>query len=129
MVERFHEDLKAFILCKPGIIWLHALNLVLLGLCGVVEGNLNAFPEELVYAEPLRLLGELLAKPLGPEGLEDAVNLVVHLRLPGPFPASRYVTEQPLVFQHLITCFNSFLRDDTVRRSLYPPYSDPHTVL
>lgn len=80
MVERFHQDLKVVIWCNSGIIWLHALNLVLLRLCGVVEGNLNDFPEELVYAEPLRLPGELLAKPLGPEGLEDAVNLVVHLR-------------------------------------------------
>ncbi|KAL4718235.1 hypothetical protein ACJJTC_016861 [Scirpophaga incertulas] len=44
-------------------------------------------------------------------------------------PASNHSKPFSFVFKDLATATHVFLRDDTVRRSLQPPYSGPHCVL
>ncbi|XP_046387529.1 uncharacterized protein LOC124157092 [Ischnura elegans] len=133
MVEGFHRYLKAAIMCHPNFTWLQALPLVLLGLRSAFREELKASAAELVYGEPLRLPGELLSASSNPEGQEDATNLVTRLRHQmsrlRPSPAFRHIIDNSFVFQDLNNCSHVFLRDDTVRRSLQPPYSGPHLVV
>ena len=133
MVEGFHRHLKAALRCHPGMTWLEALPLVLLGMRSAVKEDLNASPAELVYGEPLRLPGEFLAPRPGPERLDDTTNFVVRLRQQmatlRPVPAARHGTYTPFVFQELKTCKHVFLRDDRLHKSLQPPYTGPHPVV
>ncbi|KAL4705767.1 hypothetical protein ACJJTC_006548 [Scirpophaga incertulas] len=46
-----------------------------------------------------------------------------------PVPASNHSEPFSFVFKDLATATHVFLRDDTVRRSLQPPFSGPHCVL
>lgn len=46
-----------------------------------------------------------------------------------PTPATNHAKEKPFVHADLKTCTHVFLRDDTVRRPLQPPYSGPHEII
>lgn len=133
MVERFHRHLKAAITCHPESNWLQALPLVLLGLRNVYREDLTTSPAELVYGEPLRLPGTLLSSPQEPHHFEDPADFIVRLRRQvsrlRPVSASRHSTVQPFIFQDLSSCTHVFLRDDSVRHSLQPPYTGPYLVL
>ena len=132
MVERLHRHLKAALMCHSSTNWVEALPLVLLGIRATVKDDIKASPAELLYGEPIRLPGELLAAP-SYDTNEDPTSFVNRLRnqmaLLRPTPASRHSNPNTFVFKDLATCDQVFLRDDTVRRSLQPPYSGPHPVL
>ncbi|XP_077541021.1 uncharacterized protein LOC144153246 [Haemaphysalis longicornis] len=107
MIERFHRQFKAAIMCHPDSTWLEAIPAVILGLRATFKPDIHATPAELVYGEPLRLPGEFLAA----------------------LPSSTMPKPTPFVFKELASCTHAFLRDDTVRRPFQPPYSGPHLVI
>lgn len=133
LVERFHRYLKAAIMCHPGSTWLEALPVVLLGIRSAFREDLQASAAELVYGQPLRLPGEFLAANDGPARQEDPSSYVVRLRQRmeslRPMPASRHSHTKTFIYQSLSECSHVFLRDDTVRRSLQPPYTGPYPVV
>ena len=61
LVERMHRSLRAAIMCRAQERWTKALPLVL-GMRTAFK-DLQASVSELVYGEPLRIPGELLAAP------------------------------------------------------------------
>jgi len=61
LVERMHRSLKAAIMCRAEERWTEALPLALLGMRTAFKEDLQASVAELVYGEPLRIPGELLA--------------------------------------------------------------------
>ena len=64
MIERFHRTLKSSILASTSqnsSSWSDELPLILLGLRSVVKEDFKCCPSELVYGQPLRLPGELIA--------------------------------------------------------------------
>lgn len=133
MVERFHRQLKAALMCHPDSSWLQALPVVLLGIRSAIKEELNASPAELVYGEPLRLPGELISSPpaddcpTDPTTFSDRLrHIMAKLR---PVPASHHTNAGTFVFKDLHKCTHVLLRDDTVRGSLKPPYTGPHRVL
>nr|XP_037280327.1 uncharacterized protein LOC119173628 [Rhipicephalus microplus] len=63
MIEWFHRQFKAAIMCHPHSTWLEALPAVALGLRATFKSDIQAMPAEFVYGEPLRLPGELLSAP------------------------------------------------------------------
>jgi transposase InsO family protein len=65
LVERFHRTLKAAIMCHANPQWTDALPIVLLGIRTAFKEDLQASIAELVYGEPLRILGELLTPTAG----------------------------------------------------------------
>lgn len=129
MIERFHRQLKAALMCHRES-WHRALPLVLLGIRSALKEDLKCSVAELVYGEPLRLPGELLVpstSPAFPEGfIQDLRTAMSELR---PVPASNHAKPTTFVFKDLADASHVFLRDDTVRRSLQPPYSGPYKVL
>lgn len=59
IIERFHRQLKAAIVCHATNNWVESLPLVLLGIRNAYKEDLQSTPAELVYGETLRLPGEL----------------------------------------------------------------------
>jgi cleavage and polyadenylation specificity factor subunit 1 len=76
-VERFHQTLKAAIMCHADQHWTKALPLVLLGIRSSVKADLQASSAELVYGESLRIPGEFLTQAAHPV---EPVHLTTHLR-------------------------------------------------
>ena len=120
------------VLCYPGLSWLEALPLVMLGIRSAVKEDLGASAAELVYGEPLRLPGAFFSPSPSTPANEDVTDFVVRLRQQmaqlRSVPASRHATPSAFIFGDLASCSHVFLRDDTVRRSLQPPYRGPYPV-
>jgi cleavage and polyadenylation specificity factor subunit 1 len=74
LVESFHRTLKAAIMCHADQQWTEALPLLLLGIRTSFKADLQATVAELVYGEPLTILGELLTPTVEP------VHLITQLR-------------------------------------------------
>jgi transposase InsO family protein len=66
LVERFHRTLKAAIMCHADQHWTEALPLVFLETRTTFKEDLQASVAELVYGEPLRIPGQLLAPAADP---------------------------------------------------------------
>ncbi|XP_075732690.1 uncharacterized protein LOC142775221 [Rhipicephalus microplus] len=133
MIERFHQQFKAAIMCHPHSTWLEAHPAVALGLRATFKPHNQATPAELVYGEPLRLPGELLSAPISDVTSSGPADFVTRLRRTmaalRPSPVARHTKPTPFVFEDLATCSHAFLRDDTVRAPFQPPYSRPCKVI
>lgn len=131
MIERVHRQLKGSLMCH-GTSWTQALPLVLLGMRSAYKEDIKATAAEMLYGEALRLPGELLVSVPNPN-YEDAADLVstlrTHMSELRPTPASRHTNIKPFIFKDLATATHIFLRDDTVRRPLQPPYTGPYPIL
>jgi cleavage and polyadenylation specificity factor subunit 1 len=98
----------------------------------VLLGIRTAYKEaaELVYGEPLRIPGKLLiptAEPVDPAHL--ITELRQHMARLRPVPAARHTSPPTFVHSDLERCTHVFLRQDTTRLALEPPYSGPYRVL
>lgn len=131
MVERMHRQLKASLMCHNNS-WTTVLPLVLLGMRSALKEDLNTSSAELLYGEALRLPGEFVTENMqlmNSDGITDLVtHLRRHMRELKAVPARHHITPGSFVFKDLQTATHVFLRDDTVRRSLQPPYSGPHLI-
>jgi hypothetical protein len=125
----FHRTLKAAIMCRADQQWTEALPLVL-GIRTSFKADLQASVAELFYGEPLRIPGELLtptADPVEPAHL--ITQLHRHMTRLIPVPASHHASSATFVHKDLHNCRHAFLRQDTTRRALEPPYSGPYQIL
>ncbi|XP_075739016.1 uncharacterized protein LOC142784502 [Rhipicephalus microplus] len=80
MIEQFHQQFKAAIMCHPHSTWLEALPAVVLGLCATFKPDIQAMPAEFVYGELLRLPGELFSAPTSDVSSSDPADFVTQLR-------------------------------------------------
>jgi hypothetical protein len=125
LVERMHRSLKA-----AEERWTEALPLALLGIRTAFKENLQASVAELVYGEPLRIPGEILAvSPTNGHPSELITQLRRHFEQLRPVPALRHATPDVFVHNDLADSTHVFLRQDTVRHPLDPPYSGPYKAL
>jgi cleavage and polyadenylation specificity factor subunit 1 len=104
-VERFHQTLKAAIMCHADQQWTEALAMVLLEICTAFRENLQASVAEIVYGEPLSIPGELLtpsADPVDPAHLITELRQhMAHLR---PVPAVPRASPATFVHSDLEKC-------------------------
>jgi cleavage and polyadenylation specificity factor subunit 1 len=122
LVERFHQTLKAAIMCHADQHWTEALPLVLLGIRMAFKEDLQSSVAKLVYGEPLRIPGELLtptADPVDPAHLNT--ELRQHMARLRPISATRHASSATFVHRDLEKCTHAFLRQDITRRALEPP--------
>ncbi|XP_046405385.1 uncharacterized protein LOC124170603 [Ischnura elegans] len=133
MVERLHRQLKAALMCHHGSSWYDALPLILLGMRSAYKEDIQTSAAEILYGEPLRLPGEFVIRHPDSEHPLDITQFVDRLRKITarlrPISASRHATPGIFIFKELKTCTHVFLRDDTVRGSLRPPYTGPYRVI
>lgn len=130
LVERFHRQLKAAIVCHANDRWTESLPWVLLGIRTAFKEDLKGSSAELVYGEPLRLPGEFWEPSTGiTSDISDfSARLKGFIEKLRPVPASRHCKPKVFVHKELENCSHVFLRDDTTRGSLTPAYSGPHKV-
>jgi cleavage and polyadenylation specificity factor subunit 1 len=130
LVERFHRTLKAAIMCHADQQWTEALPLILLGVRTSYKPDLQASVAEFVYGEPLRIPGELLTPNDRPVKHAHLITqLRQHMARLRPVPATRHAN--PGIFTHkdLANCTHVFLRQDSIRRALEPPYTGPYQIV
>ncbi|CAK9804160.1 Retrovirus-related Pol polyprotein from transposon 412 [Anthophora plagiata] len=130
--ERFHRQFKVAIRCHQNVRWTEILPTILLGIRAVWREDLRSRAAELVYGETLRLPGEFLApRSRDPEPLpRDFVGrLREHFATIAPTPGSNHSSSRTFVFKDLAIAEYVFLRNDTVRGILQPPYDGPYRVL
>jgi len=103
---------------------------VLLGIPTSFKEDLQASVAELVSGEPLRISGELLvASPTTGDPSELITHIRRHFKQLWPVPVARNASLAAFVHKDMTDSTHVFLRQDTVRRTLYPPYSGPYNVL
>jgi len=129
--ERLHRQLKAAIMAHDDIHWIDALPLVLLGIRNAFKEDIQATTAELVFGEPLRLPGELVAakEETTIEKSEFAAKLRQHFSKLRPIPASRHANPSSFVYRDLSHATHVLLRVDKVRRSLEAPYTGPYRII
>ncbi|XP_026316980.1 uncharacterized protein LOC113228056 [Hyposmocoma kahamanoa] len=132
ILERLHRRVKAALMCHADT-WTRALTLVLLCMRTPFKEDINASSAELVFSETLRLPGEFIVAPPNLINPVETSDLITQLRCAvvsiRPVPASHHDRPSSFIFKDLATATYVFLRYDTSRRSLQPPYSGPHRVL
>lgn len=132
LVERFHRQLKAAIVCHAQANWTEALPLVLLGIRSAFKEDLQTSSAELVYGETLRLPGEFF-QPCTEAAPTDITDFTARLRNIThnlqPVPTSRHGPKKIFVFKDLAHATHVFLREDALRGALTPAYTGPHTVI
>jgi hypothetical protein len=117
-------------LCHADQQWTEALPLVLLGVRTSFKADLQAAVAEFVYGEPMRVPGELLTSTADPVELAHLITqLRRHMARLRPVPAAHHASSATFVHKDLHNCMHVFLRQDTTRRALEPPYSGPYQVL
>jgi cleavage and polyadenylation specificity factor subunit 1 len=132
MVERFHRQLKASLMAQPvPSRWVENLPMILLGIRCTIKNDLGCTPAELVYGTTLRLPGQFFEPtPESTVGLtSDYVSNLRMLMFSLAAPRPRSQQKPVYVPKDLNTCSHVFLRTDSVRGPLQPPYEGPFRVL
>nr|XP_037871837.1 uncharacterized protein LOC101736984 [Bombyx mori]XP_037871838.1 uncharacterized protein LOC101736984 [Bombyx mori] len=131
LVERFHRQLKASIVCHANGNWSEVLPFVLLGIRSAFKEDLQTSSAELLYGEPLRLPGEFFEPSTA--CTTDLSDFTARLRSFAeklkPVPASRHNKKNIFIFKELKNAEYVFLREDALRPPLTPAYTGPHKVL
>ena len=103
---------------------------VLLGCRAAIKENLGYSPAELVYGVPLSLPGQIL-NPIDLTGTDPALYINRLRTYFGNLPPmhSREQTIKSSVPKDISSWTHVFLRKDTVKAPLIPPYTGPYRVL
>lgn len=130
-VERFHRQLKAALMAQEDSTkWQEFLPMVLLSIRATVKEDLKCSPSELVYGTPLTLPAQFFL-PLSASSFDysDYVSRLQNYMSSLPAAKTRATSSITNVPSNLFTCSHVFVRVDSVRRSLQPPYTGPHPVI
>lgn len=130
-IERFHRTLKAALMAR-GVTtqWSDELSTVLLGLRTALREDNNFSPALLVYGSTLRIPSDFFAPSSSKiEDAEFVRRLTEAMTALAPVQRPVTATSRPFVHRDLATCTHVFIRNDTVRAPLTPPYDGPFPVL
>ena len=110
LVEHLHHTMKAIIMCHGDEQWTEALTLVPLGIRTAYKEDMQSSMAELVYGEPLRVPGELLAAA-SPNGeastfIQQLCHQMDHLR---PTPTACHSSPATFVHKDLQDSTHTFL--------------------
>jgi hypothetical protein len=131
--SRAFRQFKAALMCHPNSTWLQALPLVLLGIRTAYKEELKCSTAELVYGEPLSLPGEFFSPgptnspPTNPDDFVDGLRM--HMARLRPTATSNHALTDTFVHKDLANCTHVYLRDDSVRGALVPPYTGPYKIV
>ena len=130
IIERWHRTLKAAILCHNPDRWTEHLPMILLGLRTIHKEDIRASPAEMVYGTTLRIPCEFFGdNSRNTTTTEFATNLRETMRRLHPPQTAWHDKGRVFVHPALSSCRNVFVRNDSIRPSLSPPYDGPYPVL
>lgn len=102
----------------------------MLGLRSSIKPDIKASAAEMVFGTTLRLPGEFFIEQKASlkqtEFVEKLRQRMNELR---PTPTSNHSTQKFFIQNELKSCTHVFVRDDSVRLSLQPPYKGPYEVV
>ncbi len=125
--ERFHRAMKASL---TGSDWVDRLPWVMLGLRSAPKEDLQASSAELVYGQPLRVPGEFLPDATVPWSADSHRTVAQGIADTfAPVPTSCHCFPQSYVPKDLPSVRYVFIRHDSHRTPLQPPYDGPFRVL
>lgn len=131
LIERFHRDLKAALMCfcdSPS--WVRFLPSVMLGMRTRIRLDVDASPAEFVFGTVLRIPGEFCVPgDLEPNGESFLLEYREHMKSIKPVPVSRKYNFRPFVFKELNSCSHVMMKAKPIKPSLNPPYLGPFKVL
>ena len=133
IIERWQRTFKAAIKCHNTNDWSEILPLILLGMRTTFKADISATPAEMLYGSTLRIPGEFLNNKLTTD-FSSEIEFLKELRRKidkvKPTKASNHHTSEKFFVQkELGKCTHVFVRNDTVRKPLQPPYDGPYEVL
>ena len=131
-VERWHRTLKAALMARlNGKSWVDELPTVMLGLRAACRSDSGISAAELTFGRTLRLPGDIYDTTR--IGLSEPSSLVEqireHIKSLKPVPETHGNSRSCFVHPDLEKVDYVFVRDDTVRKPLKPPYDGPYRVL
>ncbi|CAK9832695.1 Gag-Pol polyprotein [Anthophora retusa] len=130
MVERFHRQLKAAIRSYQHHRWTEVLPTILLGIRSAWKEDLKSTSAGLVYGQLLRLPGEFMApSPRSDDATDFAEQLRGHFRKIGPTDGTKHGIPRVFLYKELDNCKYVFLRRDSSKTILQPPYDGPYEVV
>lgn len=131
IIERFHRHLKSALMAHNTSQWSEILPVVLLGIRSAIKSDINASPAELVYGTTLRLPSDILNCSNTPSlPTEDYVaQLRRMMNALTPVSPVRHGKQPIFVPQSLQNCTHIYLRTDSIKPALTPPYTGPHLVI
>ncbi|GFT33516.1 retrovirus-related Pol polyprotein from transposon 412 [Nephila pilipes] len=110
--------------------WTTVLPTILMGFRATWKEDLQATTAEMIYGAPIRLPGEFLC-PSKPSA--DPVTFVGRLRETmqrlSPPTTQHHGHHTIFVSKDLTTCSHVFLRTDSLKKGLQPPYEGPYKVV
>lgn len=130
-VERWHRTLKAALMARgAGIHWSEQLPTVLLGLRTALREDTQVSPALMTYGSTLKIPSDFFA-PTQPknEDAEFVRQLTEAMASLAPSSKSRVNNRSTFVHKDLTSCTHVFVRNDTVRSPLTPPYDGPFKVI
>jgi cleavage and polyadenylation specificity factor subunit 1 len=129
LVERSHRVIKASLMArKSGENWMAHLPWVLLGMRTMPREGLDTSSAEMLYGDTLVVPGEFFPAPDTPThpDMEQLRRTVGDL---APYQPTKENSRPTQVPRDLLTAPNVFVRNDTVRAPLVPPYKGPYIVV
>lgn len=130
MIERFHRTLKAAILCTDKDNWVDRLPIIMLGLRTAVKDDIKASPAELVYGTTLRIPGEFFDTSSNTQSQHEILRkLHQNFEELKPTPTSNHARHKTFISKDLEHCTHVFVRDDSVKPSITPPYNGPFEII
>lgn len=130
IIERWHRTLKAALLCHNADRWTEHLPMILLGLRTIHKEDIRASPAEMVYGTTLRIPCEFFGENSRNITTSEFANTLRDaMRKIHPPNTAWHNRGKVFVHPDLRSCKNVFVRNDSIRPSLSPPYDGPYPVL
>ncbi|XP_045778811.1 uncharacterized protein LOC123876550 [Maniola jurtina] len=129
-IERWHRTMKAALMASGATTtWTDELPTVLLGLRTAIRDDNNLSPAMMTYGATLRIPSDFLVPTQSKIEDADYVRRLTET-MAAITPTERSpATRSTFVYKDLATCTHVFVRNDTVRSPLTPPYDGPYQVL
>lgn len=131
IVERWHRSLKAALMATMSTnSWVNDLPTVLLGLRTAIRSDTGHSASELVYGRNVRLPGDFYDTDRNVDiNLDTYVGKLRESISRFKSTSRESSTRTTFVHPELKVCKYVFVRNDTVRKPLQPPYDGPYRVI
>lgn len=133
-IERWHRTMKTALMARNATTnWTEELPTVLLGLRTALRDN-HVSPALMTYGATLRVPADFFSSTTVPvqsrlEDHEYVRQLTTMMSTLAPCERKEATSLKPFVYKDLATCTHVYVRNDTVRSPLTPPYDGPYEVL
>ena len=128
IVERLHRTLKQSLIARcASTNWYHQLPWILLGMRTTPKVDIGTSPAEMVLGETIVVPGEFFPGDCNSESMElrRTRNAALHFKPVAPRQNSRNIH----IPDAIKSCEYVFIRDDSYRPPLMPPYKGPFKVI